>query len=442
MLSKIIGNKEEFSLQHRIYNTTNFAGLILTIMTVVINYSTGFTPYSFLFLFFSMFIFAGLWIYSLSSKNLYLISRLSFSYILFVFFPLYWFIDGGTHGGFQYFTMFFLVIMLTTMPGNKTVFIVLFYLIIISLIGIEFYYPELAIVCPTRNERYIDIIISNTLTYFFIIVVLNVFIKLYKKNNRKIIKQKEELEAIREELRKANAELLEMNKTKDKFFSIIAHDLKNPFNSLLGFSQLLIENHRQFNEKERESIIKTINKSAQGAFTLLKNLLTWSQSQSGKIEYLPEEINLKELVTNVIFEIGVTAKIKDVNIVEYVNDDLTVFADKNMITIVLINLISNAIKFTQREGTIVIKAKKQANSSYVELSVEDNGIGIEKEKIDALFRIDENISTLGTERETGTGLGLILCKEFIEKHQCKIWVESEINKGSKFVFTIPLIQKK
>ena len=240
-------------------------------------------------------------------------------------------------------------------------------------------------------------------------------------------------------LKESEAKLKESNQTKDKFFSIIAHDLKSPFNAILGFSKILLEKHKEFDEKKREKLIKVVNNSANSAFKLLENLLTWSRSQSGGIEYSPEQLFVKILLFETMFNLQGQADKKNITVLDGVLEDELIFVDKNMISTVLRNLISNAIKFTSKGGSIILSSKKHTENGFIEISVEDTGVGISKDRIDNLFRIEKNSSTLGTENEQGTGLGLILCKEFVEKHNGKIWVESEEGKGSKFIFSIPSI---
>ncbi len=240
-----------------------------------------------------------------------------------------------------------------------------------------------------------------------------------------------------QDLKDSEAKLRESNQTKDKFFSIISHDLKNPFNTILGFSNILLENHKEYNTEKRDKLIKSVNNSAKNAFKLLENLLTWSRSQSGAIKYSPEELHLKILLFEIMFDLYGQAEAKGITILDDVSENELIFADKNMIATVLRNLISNAIKFSNNGGSIIISSKKQENSNFIEISVADTGVGIQKIRIDDLFRIDKNTSTQGTENEKGTGLGLILCKEFIEKHGGKIRAESKIEKGSKFIFSIP-----
>ncbi|MFC2152704.1 response regulator [Bacteroidota bacterium] len=231
-----------------------------------------------------------------------------------------------------------------------------------------------------------------------------------------------------------------LNATKDKFFSIIAHDLKSPFSALLGFSELLLENHATYDDEERETYIKFINDGSIKTYKLVENLLTWARSQSGRIEFTPEKINIETLINEIVSLLTETAGNKEIKLIANTQNNLFLHADKNMLDTVIRNLISNAIKFTPKGGDITITSKTitdKNNQQFAEISVKDSGVGISPEIQTKLFKITENVTTKGTEKEAGTGLGLILCKEFIEKHSGKIWVESEVDKGSKFIFTVP-----
>jgi PAS domain S-box-containing protein len=236
-------------------------------------------------------------------------------------------------------------------------------------------------------------------------------------------------------LKESEAQLRELVATKDKFFSILAHDLKSPFNSILGLSNMLVEQVREKNHEGIEEYTGIIQKSTQRVFDLLMNLLEWARTQTGRMDFSREYIELGALINEVIELLGESARQKSITIIKELPRNMLVFADKAMINTVLRNLISNAIKFTYSGGQVVISADKKP--SELMISISDNGIGIKKEVIGKLFRIDENHIVPGTQNEKGTGLGLILCKEFIEKHGGKIWVESEVGKGSLFCFTIP-----
>jgi signal transduction histidine kinase/ligand-binding sensor domain-containing protein len=232
------------------------------------------------------------------------------------------------------------------------------------------------------------------------------------------------------------AELIELNTSKDKFFSIIAHDLKNPFNIILGYSEMLRDEIKSGNLSIIDESAGLIHTSAVQTLRLLENLLEWANSQRGKILFKPVKLDLNELLTEEFNTLSDMAAGKNIELKSFLIENFTITADRNMLKTVMRNLISNAIKFTYRNGKVEVKAI--SDNRQVEISVSDTGIGIDKETNSKLFRIDANISKPGTDNEKGTGLGLFLCKEFIEKHGGRIWVESEEGRGSTFRFCLPL----
>jgi PAS domain S-box-containing protein len=235
---------------------------------------------------------------------------------------------------------------------------------------------------------------------------------------------------------KANKQkLIELNATKDKFFGIIAHDLKNPFNSILGVSEVLLKEIDNLDNDEIKELTSAIYSSGQNAYSLLENLLQWSSSQTGRISFDPEPIILNDVVREVVNLIKGTATHKEVSIKCQIPEQTHIEADKNMLQTILRNLITNATKFTPRGGEIIISAKRP--NGYTQIRISDNGVGMTQEAMKKLFRIDHKNSETGTENEKGSGLGLILCKEFVEKHKGSIWVQSSPGKGSTFSFTIP-----
>ena len=264
---------------------------------------------------------------------------------------------------------------------------------------------------------------------------------LQEKNNELIL-QKKEIQSTAEKLTTTNKKLQELNATKNKFFSIIAHDLKSPFNAMIGFSELLVNQFDEFNISTQKKYLSILSQSVQNVYKLLENLLTWSRSQMGNISFKLEEKNIHLLTNEAIKMLSQLAKDKTISLSNKLPTDLFIFVDNNMFSTIIRNLISNAIKFTPKGGIIEVNSQLVNNKNkekYVEISVKDNGIGITPEVQSKLFNIKENHSTQGTEREKGTGLGLIICKEFVEKHGGKIWIESEKGKGSKFIFTLPMI---
>jgi signal transduction histidine kinase len=236
------------------------------------------------------------------------------------------------------------------------------------------------------------------------------------------------------DLEVANSQLLELNATKDKFFNIVAHDLKNPFTSLLGSSELLFQNIDLLDRDDIRKLSLLLNDSAKSGYAILQNLLDWSRSQTGLLKINPEKFNLKQLIDENISNMELFWSNKEIQIVSEVSSDIYIYADKNMIETVLRNLISNSLKFSYRSGKVIVKAI--INQEEIIISVKDFGTGIPCEEIEKLFRIDTKFSLPGTENEQGTGLGLKLCKEFVEMQNGRIWVESEDGKGSEFSFSI------
>lgn len=240
-----------------------------------------------------------------------------------------------------------------------------------------------------------------------------------------------------EALKESEVRLRELNATKDRFFSIIAHDLRNPLGNLKDVTKLLHESYKDFSEIERIEFLDLMKESSKNIYSLLENLLDWSRAQRGVLKFNPSEFNLKLLVSDVIKLFKPTAENKSINIECNINGAISINADINMLHTIFRNLISNALKFTKENGAIVINV--ESIDDMIKCSVIDNGVGMPIETIEKLFRIDASITSLGTNNESGTGLGLILCKELIEKHNGKIWVESIEGKGSTFYFTLPKI---
>lgn len=238
-----------------------------------------------------------------------------------------------------------------------------------------------------------------------------------------------------EQMRQQKEELNELNATKDKFFSIMAHDLKNPFASLYSMSQAVDENYADLDEEDKLLALRRIHQSAELIYNLLENLLTWSKSQSGRMEYNPGQFDLSTLIQENINLHTVPAEKKGLCLKAVVADTCRAYGDSQMINTVLRNLVNNAVKFTEAGKEVVVSVRQ--NDKFLEVEVRDQGVGISKENLEKLFRIDVKYKTVGTSGEKGTGLGLILCYEFIIKNGGNIWCESELGKGSSFFFTVP-----
>lgn len=253
--------------------------------------------------------------------------------------------------------------------------------------------------------------------------------KLLMEKQKIIMEQTAQLEQSNEQLKSTNA-------AKDKFFSIIAHDLRNPFNVLIGLSDIMLRNYDTLPPDKIKRYAEIISLSAKSGYNLLENLLQWSRAQTGTIAFSPVKLQLIQPVEETIDLLAGDAERKNIEILHDIPAQMVVWADESMLLTILRNLVSNAIKFTKEGGKVKLSAITLENN-MVQISVADTGIGIPPHVIPDLFRIDVTYSTKGTANESGTGLGLVLCKEFVEKHGGRIWVESKENEGTTFYFTIP-----
>ncbi len=233
--------------------------------------------------------------------------------------------------------------------------------------------------------------------------------------------------------------LVELNVTKDKFFSLIGHDLKNPISSIIGLSNLLLKKNQESHLTNITELTEGIYKSSQKVMNLLVQLLDWARINGGSMDFHPTNCNLQHLILDTIALFDETAKLKSLEIVVASHEPIEVSVDIDMMYAVLRNLISNAIKFSF-PGNRIRLSWKQDQGQWV-ICIQDHGVGISKAGLDNLFKLEHGPSTLGTQNEKGTGLGLLLCKEFIQRHGSQIWVESEENKGTSFYFTLPLVNQ-
>jgi len=239
-----------------------------------------------------------------------------------------------------------------------------------------------------------------------------------------------------EEIKLKTDQLIKLNAQKDKLFSIISHDLRSPFQALLGLTEIIAENTEEFTTEQIKELVQSLHEKTINLSNLLINLLRWAQTQNGTIKCTPVNVSLAEMINETVDSLSLKSLQKQIAVVSRVEKELIVCADRNMIQSVLLNFLSNALKFTNRQGTIQIDADF-VSSEQIKVSVQDNGVGISKEDLGRLFQVGEKIGSVGTEGELSTGLGLLLCKEFIELNKGIISAESEEGKGSTFSFTLP-----
>lgn len=280
--------------------------------------------------------------------------------------------------------------------------------------------------------------------YFLFILVLVILIYslfLYRLRKLKSDKQLLELKVQEQtlEITRKNQELQKSNAEKDKFFSIIAHDLRSPFSGFIGLTEQMADDLSGFTTTEIQKIAESLKASATNIYGLLENLLDWAKMQQGRLPFNPERIQLSTIVNESITSLREPARIKKIDILANIRNEVFVSADTNMLQVIIRNLVSNSVKFTSEGGRIII-SDKNVTGDFIEISVSDTGIGMSPFFIKKIFMIEEKTNRKGTAGEQSTGLGLVLCKEFVEKHSGRIWVESEEGKGSTFYFTIPSIK--
>ncbi|MBN2213677.1 MAG: tetratricopeptide repeat protein [Bacteroidales bacterium] len=269
-----------------------------------------------------------------------------------------------------------------------------------------------------------------------IILLTGALICVLYANNKRKIQINKQLEEQKEELRTQRDQLADLNQTKDRFFSIISHDLRGPMNSLHGFSVILKEYIAEGNVADLGELTDELNQAINKVSSLLDNLLSWALNQQGRFPFSPGKIRLAEIMDETVMSLTTMALAKNISIVNEVEDDLVIWADKNSMMTVFRNLINNAVKFSQRDSTIKVTGNK-ANARAL-VKIKDNGVGIPREKMKDIFRLKGDKSTWGTESEKGVGLGLSLAYDFVRMNKGEIMVESKVNKGTTFIVKLPL----
>lgn len=300
-----------------------------------------------------------------------------------------------------------------------------------------------------KDDALLGYLITTLITLVVAYPLSTLIIKSYKridiqkneieKKNTILSNKNKKIETQARELVEKNRQLVKLNSNKDKFFTIISHDIKSPFSGLLGIVEMLNTDYEELSTEEIKELIGLARSASLNIYKLLEGLLEWAQTQTDGVGCEFENINLYDESRMIIALQKASALNKKIIIDNKIEEDLFVLADKRSINTVLRNLVANAIKFTPNGG--IIKVSTEIEDAEVIVAVSDAGIGMSEEDKNKLFKIEIHHTTVGTNKEMGTGLGLILCKELIKKHNGKIWVESELGKGSSFKFTLPLAKE-
>ncbi|MDG2433406.1 HAMP domain-containing sensor histidine kinase [Flavobacterium sp.] len=416
----LIGTEDEFSLEQRIFHGFCLITALVLLICFPSNFLIGLDILGYLLVVVLCFLLTLYYFSRFKRKSKLLLPiYICFTYTTLVIgYSLNCGIDGPM---ILVFGITFLILA-AIIEEKNLVFWMLFHLFVaFTLLYLEYNYPDLIyVIYDKKSFRFFDI----ALTLSILLLTILFTIKYLKINyNKQLLVSN-----------KKNEELHQANATKDKLFSIISHDLRSPFNALIGLSQLLKESSADLTDSEKEEFVDGIYETSKKTYSLLQNLLEWSLSQTNEIQFLPEKINLKAFLSDALLLSFQVAKSKEIGIQITIPDDATITADKNMLETVLRNIISNAIKFTAAKGKISISSSSDA--AGVTLSIADNGIGMSEATVASLF----SKSNLTTQQELvhdrGLGLGLLLCKDFIERHDGKIWAESRKGIGSTFFIFI------
>jgi len=410
----ILGKEGEFSLQERIYNSLFFISALLLVVFFITDILQESDFKIYIASLTGSIFFVSLYFLSRKLKIYKPLIHL-FNFIIVVAFVYLWYYGGGLNGV----ALIIMVPMLGVIPvfvnGFNRIFGVAFLTAIsITLLIIEIHNPDFVQFTEHKQIFLIDKFVTALLISFSILGVVFLILHGYNKEHQKVV---------------------ELNKSKDKLLSIIAHDLKNPVGTLNKLTNLLLERHDKFDSNRRAAIISSMVESTEGTYNLLENLLMWARSESGNIELKKENIKVKELIENSVLLLKESANQKKLKINLDVEEDLSIYADRNMLDTIIRNLISNSIKFSEENQEILVFAIQSIDE--VEITVKDYGIGMSKSFQENLFSKEKTTSTRGTNEESGTGFGLKLCKEFARLNDGKISVNSKEGVGTEITVYIP-----
>jgi len=423
----ILAENEDFTLEQRLFISALIIGILMGIIGTVTNFILLDSLIAILVPSFMAFILICFY-YFVRIKLLF--KPLSLPIIICAYFGLsvIWYHNGGMDGSNDIIFIVSFILGLIIVEKKKKVFILFFFIAIkSSLYFVQLYRPELIGSFPSEKARWLDVFSTSLYTTFLIYLIINFLHRNYTQERFKVEQSKKELIDL-------NIKLKESNDTKDMIFSIISHDLKSPFNSIIGFSDLLVNNLEKYDKTNIHTLATNINNAANETYLLLENLLKWASLQKGLLTPEYKKFNLLKIVDETCHLYLEIAKNKSIAININILDTIHINADLEITKTILRNLIANAIKFTDTNGNIFLSAIE--NDKEVEIKISDDGVGIAKERIPELFTIQKNNTTRGTANEKGTGLGLHLCKALIEKQGGTIEITSETGKGSTFSFTV------
>lgn len=438
----VFGKDTTFDVQKKVFLLITHISIIIGIIGVLVDIALGlgFLLTLVTTLALSVLIFFH---YKVRISHLKPAHSIGFFIVSVAIFSVLWFYNGGYDGNngvliFVYFTVF-----ITILPAKYRIYgLVTYSFMVLTLVTVQFLRPDLIIAYEFEHQRYIDLALGYFLYLILAYSIQNTILKNYEEDRKKIKIQNDQLNVLIEKQNDTNEKLeqtlnhvKELNSAKDRFITILSHDLRSPFQGLLGVTKTLESDFDLFDDKEKKFFISQANTSLEKLYSFVEELLLWGRIQKDAVRLNFESVLIKELIIQQVSIFSELVGKKKITIEVLSDDLLSVVLDKEMVSIVLRNIISNAIKFSTVGGKILVNTQLDGNN--LNISITDNGIGISEEIISKLFKLDENVSTKGTDGEQGSGMGLILCFDILKKHNGEIFVKSKEGKGTTLTLRIP-----
>lgn len=442
----VFGNDETFDVEKRVFllitHISIIIGIVGVIVDVVLNLGIFLTLITFLTVLLVVF-------YHIKVRNTNLSLKYSISFVVlsFIILPILWIYNGGYNGNNTILIFVYFTVILTILPSKVRIYSLLAFLIMISTLTIiQYNFPHFIITYENEQSRFVDLFLGTILYLILSYSIQNTILTNYELDRQKIKVQNNELRLLVERLNEANHKLEnslikieELNSAKDRFITILSHDLRSPFQGLKAISKSLETDYDNLSHDERKFYISQITHSLDKLYSFLDQLLVWGKLQRNEHNINKEECLLDEIILSSISVLSDVIEMKKIIFETELENNLKVFVDREMLTTVFRNIVSNAIKFSYIGGRVKVSAIK--NDLEIHISIEDEGIGITKDSIEKLFKLDNVLSTIGTNGEMGSGMGLILCNDIIKKHNGIISVKSEEGKGSTFSIHLPYFVK-
>ncbi|MFY8160157.1 MAG: sensor histidine kinase [Candidatus Kapaibacteriota bacterium] len=430
LLNKIFGKNEDIQLEHKFLIYATFIAFVINIIGAVVNAITVTSIIS-LILPFAIAPLVFYLYYQVRFNPNYEKLAIPIFVIGMLVLGIVGIFNGGIDSGNQMTMFAILAIGVIIIPKKYKIYTLILYIVVSSLvIYIQYFYNDWIVPFDTFESRILDNYITILYTAIALYMLILTLFNSYKSEHDKLIESREKLNVMNENLMKVNA-------TRDKFFSIIAHDLRNPIYNFYVVTDLLLKENAKLSEAEKLEFLELSRESSKNVYLMLENLLTLVKSNQGLVPISFSDVILKHILVGNIGLLTLQLLNKQIEIINNYKGDFYVYVDENLLGTIIRNLISNSIKFTKQNGKIWIDVDENyKDEKFILVSISDNGIGMSQTILNKLFQIEIQVSQLGTNDEKGSGLGLLLCKEFIEKLGGKIWAESEEGKGSKFSFLL------